>query len=57
MRTFPRLKLTQNTRLKADIRYLMHISPPDSAAMAVLELWIALLPVSAFSNRIEEKTF
>lgn len=30
--------LTQNTRLKANIRYLMHVSPPDSAAMVVLEL-------------------
>lgn len=28
--------LTQNTRLKANIKYLMQISPPDSAAMMLL---------------------
>lgn len=32
--TSRRFKLTQNTRLKANIRYLTHISPPDNAAMA-----------------------
>lgn len=29
--------LTQNMRLKANIRCLTHVSPPDSAAMAVLD--------------------
>lgn len=29
-------KLTQNMRLKANIKCLMHVSPPDSAAMVVL---------------------
>lgn len=28
--------LTQNTRLKENIKYLMQISPPDSAAMMLL---------------------
>ena len=32
--------LTQKTRLKANIRYLTHISPPDSAAMAGHERWL-----------------
>lgn len=34
-KTYSRFTLTQNTRLKANIRYLMHVSPPDSAAMVV----------------------
>lgn len=41
--TLPHYKLTQNIRLKANIRYLTHISPPDSAAMAGLEQRISLL--------------
>lgn len=40
---FSRLALTQNTRLKANIRYLMHLSPPDSAAMAIFLLQILRL--------------
>lgn len=39
----------------------MHISPPDSAAMAVLEPWITLLPVAVTlfqtDGIIPEKTF
>lgn len=47
----PRLKLTQNTRLKANIRYLMHVSPPDSAAMAGSDLWMALTAGASYSIR------
>lgn len=32
-------------RLKANTRCLMHVSPPDSAAMVVFNLWITLLMV------------
>lgn len=51
-KSFPRFILTQNTRLKANIRYLMHISPPDSAAMAKLERRITLQT----ERRIEKKS-
>lgn len=49
--TSSRSKLTQNTRLKANIRYLMHISPPDSAAMAAPDIQITLQLLQAHSSR------
>lgn len=48
-------RLTQNMRLKANIRCLTHVSPPDSAAMAAFNLWITLAVVfRTWSSRTQQ---